>query len=93
MAMHRQKLSLKPVLKDLINSLDLPPEVEMDLPDAWPDLILEPTLLRQIFQNLILNAVKFNHSSPKNIQLGWQKNGQSGYQFFVRDNGIGIDPR
>jgi light-regulated signal transduction histidine kinase (bacteriophytochrome) len=47
----------------------------------------------QIFQNLINNAVKFNNAGHKHVEIGWQRadNGQA--ELFVRDNGIGIDPR
>jgi signal transduction histidine kinase len=79
-------------LQELIAALNLPPDVEIEWADAWPVLDTEPTLLRQIFQNLILNAIKFNHSSPKRIQMGWQLDGPESYELFVRDNGIGIDP-
>jgi signal transduction histidine kinase len=60
--------------------------------DDWPTLEIEVVLLRQIFQNLINNAVKFNTSSPKQIELGWQPAEKNGHEFFVRDNGIGIAP-
>jgi signal transduction histidine kinase len=86
-------IDLGQFLKELATSLDLPPDVEIEWADNWPTLNVEPNMLQQIFRNLILNGVKFNHSSPKRIQLGWQPNGQEGYLLFVRDNGIGIDQR
>jgi PAS domain S-box-containing protein len=79
--------------RTLIASLDLPDVVEIVIRDDWPTLEIEPVLLRQVFQNLIGNAVKFNPSSPKQIELGWQPVGEDCYEFFVSDNGIGIDPR
>lgn len=93
----RQNMRLETVevgkfLQDLIGSLNLPRDVEINLAEGWPSLDTEPTLLRQIFQNLILNAIKFNHASPKCLQLGWQLDGPENYELFVRDNGIGIDP-
>jgi light-regulated signal transduction histidine kinase (bacteriophytochrome) len=51
------------------------------------------TLLMQIFQNLISNAAKFNKSPKKCIELGWQNGQEDRIEIFVRDNGIGIEPR
>jgi len=46
-----------------------------------------------VFQNLISNAVKFNESSPKTVELGWREQDADHWEFHVRDNGIGIEPR
>jgi PAS domain S-box-containing protein len=47
----------------------------------------------QIFENLLVNATKFTGttSSPK-IEIGYEDHNGL-HQFFVRDNGIGIDPK
>jgi light-regulated signal transduction histidine kinase (bacteriophytochrome) len=45
----------------------------------------------QIFQNLIGNAVKFNASPQKRIEVGWQDGRGDRIEIFVRDNGIGIE--
>jgi signal transduction histidine kinase len=81
------------LLQALIASFDLPAEVEILMGDDWPTIDVEPVLLRQIFQNLIDNAVKFNHSPCKCVELGWQPVEDEQYELFVRDNGIGIASR
>lgn len=91
----RQPIRLEAVdmerfLKTLVATLDLPADVEIVWAEKWPVLRSEPILLRQIFQNLILNGVKFNHTSPRCLELGWQADEQENYEFLVRDNGIGI---
>ena len=49
--------------------------------------------LGEIWQNLVENAVKFMGAQPTpSIELGWEPRGAERV-FFVRDNGIGIDPR
>jgi PAS domain S-box-containing protein len=58
-----------------------------DLPPCHAD----PSLLGQVYRNLIGNAVKFTRTqeSPE-ITIG--SNGTKGYpEYFVRDNGIGFD--
>ena len=79
-------------LQALVASLNLSTEVEIDLANSWPSLETDPILLRQIFQNLILNGVKFNCSAPKRLELRWQPLEPKRYELSVRDNGIGIDP-
>lgn len=80
-------------LRELITSLDLPSDVHITMADDWPNLKIEPDLLRQIFWNLIDNAVKFNNSVHKLVEMGWQSLDNDQYEFYVRDNGIGIEPR
>lgn len=80
-------------LKELVESLDLAPDVEIVIGKDFPTIDGEPTLLRQIFQNLINNAIKFNTSAHKRVEIGWGPLGEDGYELFVRDNGIGIEPR
>ncbi|MEO6547766.1 MAG: ATP-binding protein [Ferruginibacter sp.] len=49
--------------------------------------------LRQLFQNLIVNAIKFKKKNvPCEIQVGC-KHSVGKWQFHVSDNGIGIDPK
>jgi PAS domain S-box-containing protein len=80
-------------LQELVATLALSPDVEVVMGDSWPTIKTDPTLLTQIFQDLIRNGVKFNHAQRKRIELGWLPGDDGGYQLFVRDNGIGIDPR
>ncbi len=59
--------------------------------DALPCVQAHPTLLTQVFQNLIGNALKFVGSSNPKIHLG-AKPLSDGWEFSVSDNGIGIPP-
>ena len=50
------------------------------------------TMLKQLFQNLIANAIKFKQpQQPPVIQIHAQEEGNY-WHFEVSDNGIGIDP-
>jgi two-component system, chemotaxis family, sensor kinase Cph1 len=50
-----------------------------------------PASLRQLFQNLIANAIKFVDDGPPRVRI-WAAEVPEGWRFSVRDNGIGIDP-
>jgi PAS domain S-box-containing protein len=58
------------------------------LPAVWGD----STLLTQLYQNLIGNALKFNGDQRPIIQLTFEE-GEGTQVFGVKDNGIGIDPK
>lgn len=59
--------------------------------DTLPLVECDPTLVKQVFQNLISNALKYSRPrSPAVIEIGQTpENGSSA--IFVRDNGVGFD--
>lgn len=60
------------------------------LPDSHGD----PALLRQVFYNLIGNALKFSRQCAEpRIEIGSQVGERGESIFFVRDNGAGFDMR
>lgn len=80
-------------LKELVESLNLSEDVKVLMANEWPTIDADPSLLRQVFQDLISNGIKFNHSPRKRIEVGWLPVGEDRYEVFVRDNGIGIEPQ
>lgn len=56
-----------------------------------PTLAVDRTLATEVFANLIANALKFNHSRPPRVDIGAVAGDVP--TLYVRDNGIGIDPR
>jgi PAS domain S-box-containing protein len=56
-----------------------------------PEIEADPAMLRQVWVNLIANAVKYSRPrNPAEIEIGCNPdNGE--FVFFVRDNGVGFD--
>jgi signal transduction histidine kinase len=79
---------------------DIEAMLENDLKDRGIDLIIDTELpeitcekarLRQVFQNLIDNAIKYMGDGPvKQIHVGCTVR-KAEAEFYVRDTGIGID--
>lgn len=57
-----------------------------------PSVMGDPTELTQLFQNLISNAIKFHRPQPPEVHVAAELQVNQ-WQFHVRDNGIGIDPK
>jgi light-regulated signal transduction histidine kinase (bacteriophytochrome) len=60
--------------------------------DPLPTVSASPGQLRQLFENLLNNALKFRGPEPPRIHLAAQRRGPD-WLFSVRDNGIGLDPK
>ena len=56
-----------------------------------PVVLAERTSLCRVFQNLVGNAVKFTDSRQPEVAIGAERDGAE-WRFWVRDNGIGMDP-
>jgi signal transduction histidine kinase len=57
-----------------------------------PEVEGDPAMLRQVFTNLIANAIKFTSTRPlARIEIGSDQRSPAETVIFVRDNGVGFD--
>jgi signal transduction histidine kinase len=57
-----------------------------------PTVTADGSLLLQVFQNLIANAIKFRSTEPPVVHISAEKQSPTEWQVAVTDNGIGIAP-
>jgi chemotaxis family two-component system sensor kinase Cph1 len=77
----------------------------IDLPRKLPAIQCDPIRVREIFSNLVSNALKYTHKECPRIEISYQAPNEPGAHpnvpieakghtvFYVRDDGIGIEPR
>ncbi|WP_296618282.1 PAS domain S-box protein [Marivirga sp.] len=71
-----------------INKKNIDLEIE-----ELPEIFYSKTAIRQLFHNLIGNAIKYSNKNEKpKIEIKWNKNIKE-FQFEIKDNGIGIDKK
>ena len=99
-------VDMNKIAQDVISDLEVRiMETEADLQlEALPVIEADPLQMRQLFQNLIGNALKFRNPSMKPVIKIYSKklsciesndaegklNEKEFYQFFIKDNGIGF---
>jgi len=59
--------------------------------DPMPQITADAPQLVKLFQNLIGNAIKFRSDKPLEVHIGVERKDDQ-WLFWVRDNGIGIEP-
>jgi signal transduction histidine kinase len=68
-------------------------DIELVVADNLPTIYCDGERMYQVFENLLVNAVKFTGGAKNpQIEIGYEDRGDF-HQFYVRDNGIGIDPQ
>lgn len=83
---------LNKIIQDILN--DLHPFITDGGVDVqrenMPVIVADPTQMKQLFQNLISNGIKFRKNENPVIRIKSIR-GESEWVFSVSDNGIGID--
>jgi len=66
--------------------------VEISLAEEWPIVHVDRLRIGETLVNLIENGIRYSADQPRpRVEVGWRKDDEETV-FFVRDNGIGIDP-
>ncbi len=89
------ELNMNEMARDVYQDLTTPPgprTIDFTV-NPIPNACGDNAMVRQVWMNLIENAIKFSsHSSRPAIEIGAQK-GETENVYFVKDNGVGFDPR
>lgn len=57
-----------------------------------PNVRADASLLRQVFVNLVGNALKYSRTrNPARIEIGEASSGSDEWTLYIRDNGVGFD--
>ncbi len=87
-------VDLEKVLDEVLFSLEIVIEENQAniTKEPLPHIYADYTQMVQLFQNLIVNAMKYRSDEPPQIFISTQKEDDH-WIFSVEDNGIGIDPQ
>lgn len=99
--MSNQSTDLNDVVRDvelLLETTLQEKNATINVPSRLPVIKCDTTRVAEIFHNLVTNAVKYNDREEKVIEIGSldsmpEADVANGPVFYVRDNGIGIDPQ
>jgi PAS domain S-box-containing protein len=84
-------VDLDQLLDEIIETV-IPINFEIIKQADFPAIYFHKTQLYQVFQNLIVNAVKYNDKPVGKIELSWKEDDNK-YYFEIKDNGPGIAPK
>ena len=93
---HQTIVPLTPLVQSVIDDLRVDAQSRNV---SWkkgvlPEVPADPALLRQVFANLLSNALKFTRPRERaEIEIGTLNGHQEETVIFVRDNGVGFDMR
>ncbi len=101
-------VDLNTILKEVLDNLQIliqESNVDVQFSTNLPIIACDSTLVKEVFQNLIANGIKYNDKPEKKIVIGFNSreglsNGNGNVSneshsdvFYVKDNGIGIDEK
>ncbi len=86
-----EQVSVSVLLEEIIDSLAPPATFTIEIAPNLPSFTTKALLLRQVFANLISNAIKHRDRPDGHITISVQEQGAF-YEFAVADDGPGIAP-
>ena len=81
------------LIKLVVEELMPPADMIITVGEGMPVVQANPTMMRQIFANLIGNAIRYRDVDKEGLISITVKDHDQYYKFTVKDNGVGIDPQ
>lgn len=94
-AIHKQKVTLQELINNAQDQLQLAIEesnTQIIVTSGDTELYVDKSLVSQMLQNLISNAIKFKSDKSPTIEITTQ-NRPSSTTLFIKDNGIGMEQK
>jgi PAS domain S-box-containing protein len=85
-------VNVQALLEDIIEMLSPPPSFRIEMGTQMPTLMTRRIPLRQVFSNLIENAIEHNSLQAGTINISVEEQ-DAWYEFVIKDDGQGIDPQ
>ncbi len=87
-AIRRVPLSMEELAREVLRDLAGLTRADVRI-DVMPECDGDPVILRQVWANLIGNALKYSRTrKAARVDIGWDMQQKA---YFVRDNGVGFD--
>ena len=86
---------IEPLIEEIKSDLEFAlrqRNVRVIIENTMPTIHCNESQMKLVFRNLISNAIKFNDKPSPEITIGYREEPEE-HMFFVRDNGIGIEPQ
>ncbi|WP_010516788.1 sensor histidine kinase [Croceivirga radicis] len=78
------------IINEVLQTLLVPEHITLQVQEPLPKLYGNTWRIRQVFQNLIQNAIKYSDKEKGKIAIGYFDRPEA-YEFYVKDNGKGIN--
>lgn len=85
------EINFNTMLKEVLQTILVPNNITINVQDNLPNIYGNAWRFKQVFQNLIQNAVKYSDKEKGQIDVGFIDK-KDHFEFYVKDNGIGINP-
>lgn len=87
-----RNIDLNILIDEILRTIHVPGTIDVLLKNQMPKVFGNDFRFKQLFQNLIQNAIKYNDKEKGIIEIGNSEN-ENEIQFYIKDNGIGIKER
>lgn len=82
-------IDLNMVIDDVLRAISIPSQYKINVATNFPKLFSNTFVVKQIFQNLIQNAINYNDNEVPTIDINYLEQ-ETNHLFTVTDNGFGI---
>jgi light-regulated signal transduction histidine kinase (bacteriophytochrome) len=87
-----RNIDLNVLLNSILETISLPEHFEIKLDNPMPVVFGNDFRYKQLFLNLIQNAIRYNDKKTGLIEIGSTQKDAT-IQFYIKDNGIGIEEK